>query len=70
MADKKKTILAAKCPKCGAVNLANDLSHGVAEWLGDAVKEAIANGDELFITDSVTMGMCKCKKSKQKNDDL
>ena len=56
----KKTILAVRCAKCSAVYLADDLANGIAEWVGDEIKDAIAKGDEVFITDCVTMTMCNC----------
>lgn len=58
---KKKTILALKCAKCGAIYMANNLTYGIAEWLGDEVKDAITKGDEVFLTDCATLSMCECK---------
>lgn len=62
MNENKKTILAVRCAQCGAVYMANNLAYGVAEWVGDEIKEAIAKGDEVFITDCATMTMCNCDK--------
>ena len=60
-----KTILAVRCTKCSAVYMANDLTHGIAEWVGDEIKDAIAKGDEVFLTDCATMSMCKCEENKE-----
>lgn len=60
--DKKKFILAVRCAQCGAVYMANNLAHGIAEWVGEDIKEALAKGDEVFLTDCATMKQCKCDK--------
>lgn len=41
--------------------MANNLTYGIAEWLGDEVKNAITKGDEVFLTDCATLSMCECK---------
>lgn len=59
---KKKTILAVRCAQCDAVYMANNLTHGMAEWVGEDIKEVLAKGDEVFLTDCATMKQCKCDK--------
>jgi hypothetical protein len=61
----KKPILAIKCAGCGAVYLGSALAYGVPEETSDAIKEAVALGDEIFIAESVTLGVCTCGEEKE-----
>lgn len=70
MNEKKKTILAVKCAQCGATYMANDLTYGIDELVGSEIKDAIAKGDEIFLTSCAIMSMCKCEESEQKGGQL
>ena len=70
MSGKKKTILSVKCAQCGAIYMATDLTYGIDELVGSEIKDAIAKGDEIFLTSCGTMSMCKCEESEQKGRKL
>ena len=64
-----KPILAVRCAKCGRVYFAAALGYGVEEDTSDNIKAAVAEGDELFITNEVKMQMCKCEKRMFNEED-
>jgi hypothetical protein len=65
-----RPILAIKCHKCGAVYRACALAYGVDEEMSANIKQAIADGDEIFIAESVTLGVCECETNNtDKNDE-
>lgn len=67
----KQPILAVRCAKCGRVYFAAALGYGVAPDTGENIKNAVAEGDELFITEEVKLQMCHCDKPifKQEEDE-
>jgi hypothetical protein len=60
-----KPILAIKCKGCGAVYFACALAYGVDEVASDTIKEAVSLGDEVFIAESVKLGVCECGSTQQ-----
>lgn len=58
----KHPVLAVRCHECKRVYLATALAYGVDEDFSQYIKDAIANGDEVFISESVTLQMCHCEK--------
>lgn len=64
----EKPILAIRCHKCGATYMGLALGYGVDAERSEEIKQAVADGDELFLTDSVTLQACKCDDPDLEND--
>lgn len=60
----KKPILAVRCHECGATYLAIALAYGVDAQRSQEIMQAVADGDEVFITEDVHLEACKCNKPK------
>lgn len=56
----KKPILAIRCHKCGNVYMGVALGFLISDDTAKRIKQAVDNGDELYISDTVTLQMCKC----------
>lgn len=56
----KKPILVLKCAKCGTNYAACVLAYGVNEDFSNEIKNAVAAGDEIYVTESVKLGVCEC----------
>ena len=65
----KKPILGVRCHKCGRIYMGVAMTHLGHKDIGEDIRKAIEEGDELFITDSVTLQMCECKCHKEEGDE-
>lgn len=59
-----KPILAVLCHECGATYLGIALAYGVDSQRSQEIMQAVADGDEVFITENVHLEACKCQKPK------
>lgn len=65
----KKPVLGVRCHKCGRVYMGVAMTHLGDKEIGHDIGEAIFEGDELFITDSITLQMCQCKCHQEEGDE-
>lgn len=60
-----KPILGIRCHKCGRAYFGLALAYGVDKEASETIKKAVADGDDLFISDADSvvfkLEMCKCK---------